>query len=94
MLAIGGHSLADLSTMDLQVPRATLVELLGHASSAARIVGHLDDARAGGPLSDHVDTLVHVLSELLGAPRASATLDEDDEPTEFSLRALGAGDAR
>jgi hypothetical protein len=75
--------------MQVTIERTTLVAMLGHASSAARIVGHLDDARAAGPLADHVDALVHELSELLGAPCARED-DEDDEVTEFSLRAPGA----
>lgn len=56
----------------LQVPRPALVDLLVHASSAARMVGQLDE-RAGAPaveqLSDHVDAIVHGLSELLGGHR-------------------------
>lgn len=79
--------------MKVTIDRAILVALLGHASSAARIVGHLDDACAAGPLADHVDAIVHELSELLGAPRARSD-DEDDEPTEFSLRAISAEGAR
>lgn len=71
--------------MQVTIERTTLVAMLGHASSAARIIGHLDEARAAGPLADHVDAIVHELSELLGAPCAR----EDDEVTEFSLRALG-----
>jgi hypothetical protein len=48
------------------IDRTTLVDLLGHATSAARLVGHLDDALAVEPLADHVDAIVHELSELLG----------------------------
>jgi hypothetical protein len=42
--------------------------LLGHATEAARLVGHLDDPVAE-PLSDHIDAIVHQLTELLGDPR-------------------------
>lgn len=58
------------STSRLTIDRAVLVGLLAHATSAARLVGHLDDAIAGGPLADHVDAMVHVLSELFGDPGA------------------------
>src|SRR5215207_9009996 len=59
----------------LQVPRPVLVDLLVHAWSAARVVGHLGDAdgsQAVAPLSDHVDAIVHGLSELLGGQRRTA----------------------
>jgi hypothetical protein len=57
-----------------QLPRKTrlvLVDLLAHASSAARIVGHLEDSDDSNleQLSDHVDALVHGLSELFGEHR-------------------------
>jgi hypothetical protein len=60
------------STSRITIDGAVLVGLLAHATSAARLVGHLDDAIAGGPLADHVDAIVHVLSELLGDPCAIA----------------------
>jgi hypothetical protein len=60
------------STSRLTIDGAVLVGLLAHAASAARLVGHLDDAIACGPLADHVDAMVQVLSELLGAPCAIA----------------------
>jgi hypothetical protein len=52
----------------LTVDRSTLENLLDHAASAAHIVGHLDGAIATGPLGDHVDAIVHELTELLGDP--------------------------
>ena len=55
--------------------RTVLLELLKHAASAARIIGHLDDAIAAGPLAEHVDTIVHGLTELLGDPHALAVPD-------------------
>jgi hypothetical protein len=65
-------------------PHLVLVELLAHASSAAHIVGHLDD-RDGSTtleqLSDHVDALVHGLSELLGDHRLTAEVAPDDDAT-------------
>jgi hypothetical protein len=54
----------------IQETRLVLVGLLAHASSAARILGHLGDrdgSTALEQLSDHVDTLAHGLSELIGA---------------------------
>lgn len=54
------------------IPKATLEEFLNHAACAARIVGHLDGAIADGPLGDHVDELVHGLTELLGDPHMLA----------------------
>jgi len=49
--------------------RSTLEKLLEHAAAAARIAGHVD-APAVEPLADHVDALVHGLTELLGDPAA------------------------
>jgi hypothetical protein len=51
--------------------RTALVKLLAHAASAARIVGH-SDALAACPLAEHVDAIVHELSELLGNPHLIA----------------------
>ena len=68
----------------LHVPKLVLIDLLAYASSAARIVGHLDDCNDSTTfeqLSDHVDALVHGLSELLGGHRLTAApAPEDDEP--------------
>ena len=60
--------------------RTALVDVLAYASSAARLVGHLDEAIAVGPLADHVDEVVHLLSELLGDRHSCG--GDDDEPTE------------
>lgn len=68
----------------LHVPKLVLVDLLAHASSAARIVGHFDDREGSFSLeqvSDHVDALVHGLSELLGNHRSTAELAPDDDET-------------
>ena len=54
------------------VPETVLRDLLAQAASAARIVGHLDGAIADGPLGDHVDAIVHKLTELLGDPHTLA----------------------
>jgi hypothetical protein len=63
--------------MQVAFDKATLGGLLAHASSAARLVGHIDDGTDGtssvGQLSDHIDAIVHVLSELLGHPHLKAT---------------------
>ena len=62
----------------LAIPKATLEKLLHHAAFAAHLIGHLDDnARADlvGRLGDHVDAIVHGLTELLGDPRTFAAPD-------------------
>jgi hypothetical protein len=61
-----------LTSGSLTLDRAILEKLLAHAAAAARIVGHLEDAPAIGPLADHVDAIVHELSELLGEPHRIA----------------------
>lgn len=74
----------------LHVPKLVLVDLLAHASSAARIIGHLDN-RDGSPtleqLSSHVDALVRGLSGLMGEHRPATELasehDETDEIDEL-----------
>lgn len=57
------------------VPKSTLEKLLRHAESAAQFVGHLDGAIAAGPLGDHVDAIVHRLTEILGEARTLAEHD-------------------
>lgn len=61
--------------------RLALVDLLAQASSAARIVGHLDD-RDGSTvitqLSDHIDALVHGICELVGEHRRAGELAPGD----------------
>lgn len=63
----------------VSIDRSVLEALLDHAVFAARLAGHLDDgARAHivSALANHVDTVVHGLSEVLGASRrATAALD-------------------
>lgn len=61
--------------MQISINSTALSLLLRHAASAARIVGHLDASVADGPLSDHIDAIVHGLSELLGDPRTLITPD-------------------
>lgn len=58
--------------MTIAIDRSTLEEFLAHAASAAQLVGHLDDDIAAGPLGEHVDALVHGLTEILGEPRTLA----------------------
>jgi len=74
----------------ITIERSVLVGVLEHAAAAARIVGHLDGP-AVEPLADHVDAIVHELTELLAELDQR---DDDDERTEvrrtFSLRARGA----
>jgi hypothetical protein len=61
--------------MQVSIDSEALGTFLAHAASAARIVGDLDDTIAAGPLADHIDAIVHGLSELLGDPRMLDTLD-------------------
>lgn len=66
----------------LPIPKPVLVELFAHASSAARIIGHLDDR--GGThverLADHIDALAHKLGGLLGTHYLTVEpLPADDE---------------
>jgi hypothetical protein len=56
----------------LTIPRTTLADLLAHATSAAQHVGHLDEDIAAGPLGDHLDAIVHGLTEALGDPHLIA----------------------
>ena len=60
------------------VSRATVEKLLYHAAFAAHLIGHLDDdahRELIRQLGDHVDTIVHELTELLGDPSALAASD-------------------
>jgi len=51
----------------LTIDRASLERLHALASSAARLIGHID-ALATSPLADHIDALAYELGELLGNP--------------------------
>ena len=70
--------------MRITVDRITLEKLLHHAAFAAHLIGHIDDkahAELIRQLGDHVDTIAHELTELLGAPsviaeRAAAAPDD------------------
>lgn len=64
---------------------AFLAMLFKHATSAAQIVGH-SDAIAAGSLADHVDAIVHDLSELLGPPAEERFIDVEGEVS--NLRCL------
>jgi hypothetical protein len=59
------------SGVSVQVRRSSLEGLLGHAASAARIIGH-SDVLTAEPLADHIDAIVHELTELLGEPHLIA----------------------
>jgi hypothetical protein len=79
-VAPGDHEAYDGAPMltsgsQLSLDRSTLEKLLNHAASAARLVGHIDDDIAADPLGDHVDAIVHGLTELLGDPHALAAHD-------------------
>jgi hypothetical protein len=58
--------------MQITLDRAILEKLREHASSAAHFAGHIEGAIAVGPLADHVDEIVHTLSELLDKPQVIA----------------------
>jgi hypothetical protein len=80
------------------VPKPVLIDLLAHASSAARIVGHLDrgDSTTLEQLSDHVDALVHGLSELFGQRRPTTNLASDQgetDPTDELRQIMARADA-
>ena len=66
------------NTGRVTIDRAFLENLLHHAASAAHLAGHLDDkahAELIHQLGDHVDTIAHELTELLGGPGALAASD-------------------
>lgn len=75
--------------------RLVLVDLLVHASSAARLVGHLgNDDDSLKQLSDHVDALVHGVSALLDEHRLIPELAPDKTDVIDELRHLmGMADA-
>jgi hypothetical protein len=59
----------------ITVDAATLEGILDHAASAAQLVGHLDDKAQPElirQIGEHVDTIAHELTELLGKPDAVA----------------------
>jgi hypothetical protein len=73
MTKIADNANAPARSEAVAIPRSTLDKLLRHAAFAAHLVGHLDDdARAAliHQLGDHVDAIVHELTELLGNPQA------------------------
>ncbi len=95
--------MSDNRVMKLTLDRSILENLRHQAASAARLIGHLDDddrADLISQLGDHVDAVVHGLTEILGAPRALAEHDDvaapDDRPPRDGAPALacGAGGAR
>jgi len=56
--------------MQICIDSEALSSLLAHAASAARFIGQLDaDDTRIAVLGDHVDAVVHGLTELLGEPR-------------------------
>jgi hypothetical protein len=64
--------------MQVLIDSEVLDSLLAHAAFAAQLVGHLDDSAQPAlvrQLSDRVDTVVHGLTELLGATSALAEPD-------------------
>jgi hypothetical protein len=66
------------NTGRVTIDRAFLEKLLHHAAFAAHLIGHLDDdahRELTGQIGDHVDTIAHGLTELLGTPSALAEQD-------------------
>ena len=64
--------------MTIAIDRSTLEKLLHHAAFAAHLVGHLDDdvhRELIRQIGEHVDTIAHELTELLGAPSGLAVPD-------------------
>lgn len=97
------RSRAENVTMQIALDRAILEKLREHASSAAHLVGQIDDAIARGPLADHVDEIFHTLSESLGKPHLVATpvpnacatfMPDVDVPEHVSPERALANDAR
>src|SRR5262249_12128017 len=75
--------MSDNRVMKLTLDRSILEKLRNRAVSAAHLVGHLDDADHADlleQLGDHVDTVVHGLTEILDAPRALAEHDDAAAP--------------
>ena len=59
----------------LTLDRATLETILERATSAARLVGYIDEPAVDGfvrPLADNIDEIVHTVTELLGNPHLIA----------------------
>jgi hypothetical protein len=68
----------DHPKLSITIERTVLADLLAHAVAAAHLAGHLDDdahVHLVSALAEHVDAVVHELSELLGASRATAARD-------------------
>jgi hypothetical protein len=64
------------------IDRIVLADILHHAAFAAHLVGHLNDnahADLITEISDHVDAIVHALTELLGNPHALAVAAPPDD---------------
>ena len=75
--------MTDNRVMKLILDRSTLENLLHHAAFAAHLIGHLDECahrQVVDPLGDHVDAVVHGLTELLGDPRTLAACDSATRP--------------
>lgn len=93
--------MSDNRVMKLILDRTTLENLLHHAARAAQLVGHLDDCAGPelvDPLGDHLDAVVHGLTEVLSGSRAFAACDAsgpDDRGGQRDVPALpiAAGDA-
>jgi hypothetical protein len=93
--------MSDNRVMKPTIDRTTLENLLQHAAHAAQLVGHLDDCahpELVDQLGDHLDAVVHGLTELLGGTRAFAVCDAsglDDRGGARDVPALpiAAGDA-
>jgi hypothetical protein len=93
--------MSDNRVMKRILDRTTLENLLHHAALAAQLVGHLDDCAHPGLvdlLGDHLDAVVHGLTELLGGTRAFAVCDvsgPDDRggPRDVPALPIAAGDA-
>lgn len=69
LLGAQQHLLGDTKRMpketnQFSIPRTVLAGPFVHAASDASILGNLDDATAYDPLADHIDLIIHGVSEL------------------------------
>ena len=73
--------------MQITLDSTTLKNVLHHAASAARIASRVDGNFEIEPLADHVDAIVHLVSELLGTPQAlAASVSSAAAPSETVVR--------
>ena len=80
----------------MAVPKAILKKLLHHAEFAAHRLGHLDDdkhAELISQIGDHIDTIAHRLTEILGEDAAAPDVASNGALM-LAASAGGAGSVR